>query len=128
MKQWVFLFSLSLLVPPTVFAQTKPRIAVVPFNPIEVSKSDAAVVTGLFETALVKTECFEVIEQMEVGAILEAQEYSISDITDEKSAIAIGKLLAAQQIVLGTLSIIGGKYVLNAKIIDVERGRNIKAR
>jgi hypothetical protein len=109
------------------FGQGKPRIAIIPLNPINVSRSDAEVVSGLLETALVKTEAYDVIEQREVSAVLEAQERSLSDCTDEKCAIAFGKLLAAEQIVLGTFSAIGGKYVLNAKIIDVAQGKNIKA-
>jgi len=34
-----------------------------PFNNIGVSKNDARVVTGLFETGLVKTNSYNVIEQ-----------------------------------------------------------------
>ena len=99
----------------------------IPFNHINISKSDAEVLTGLFETDLVKTENFNVIEQTQLRQILEAQEYAASDCTDEECAIEFGKLLAAEQIVLGTVSAIGGKFVLNTKIIDVATGKNIKA-
>jgi TolB-like protein len=108
-------------------AAEKPRIAVIPFNHISVSKADADVVTGLFETGLVKTETYNVIEQNQIKEILSAQEQSMSDCTDEQCAMEFGKLLAAEQIVLGTLSSVGGTYILNAKIIDVTTGRNIKA-
>lgn len=53
--------------------QLKPRIAVMPFNPIGVSKNDAKVVTGLFETGLVKTGSFIVIEQQQINEILSVQ-------------------------------------------------------
>ncbi len=105
----------------------QPRIAVLPLNHINVSKSDAEAITGLFETALVKTEIFDVIEQGQVNKILEAQEYSMSDFTDEQSAVEFGKLLAAEQIVLGSVSQIGSLYVINAKLIDVQTGSHIKA-
>ncbi len=107
--------------------QLKPRIAVLPFNPIGVSKNDALVVTGLFETGLVKTESFNVIKQQQVNEILAAQAFTLTGCTDDACAIEFGKLLAAEQIVLGDLSSIGGKYILNVKIIDVELGKNIKA-
>lgn len=104
-----------------------PRIAVIRFNYINVSKSDAEVITGLFETALVNTGIYTVIEQNQINEILEAQEYVLSGCTDEKCAIQVGRLVGAQQIALGTLSLIEGMHILNAKIIAVETGVNIKA-
>ncbi len=111
----------------SAFAQELPRVAVVPFNPVGVSERDASVITSLFETALVQTESFNVIEQNQIADIMEAQAYTMTGCTDESCAIEVGKLLAAEQIILGELSSIGGKFILNAKIIDVEQGRNIKA-
>ena len=104
-----------------------PRIAVIPFNYINISKSDTEIITGLFEIALIRTGAFGVIEQNLLNEILESQAYSISDFTDEKFAIEVGKLLSAEQIILGTLSSFAGKYVLYAKIIDVATGKNIRA-
>ncbi len=110
-----------------LYAQDRPRIAVIPLNPISVTKSDSSTLTGLLETGLVKTEAFDVIEQTQVEVILKTQEYMLSDFTDERSAVEFGKLLAAEQIILGSVSKIGGKYIVNAKIIDVETGQHIKA-
>ncbi len=67
------------------------------------------------------------IEQSQIDAILQAQEYSISECTDEQCAIQFGQLLSAEQIVLATLSLVGGKYILTGKIIDVAKGINIRA-
>ena len=107
--------------------EEQPRIAVVPFNAIGVSERDAQVLSGLFETALVKTNSFSVIEQNQVKEIVDAQTYSMSGCTDEACAIEFGELLSAEQIILGDVSMIGGKYIINAKIIDVQLGKNIKA-
>jgi TolB-like protein len=104
-----------------------PRVAVIPFSAIQVSKAEAEILTGLFETSLVKTGAFNVIEQTRVHEILEAQEYSLSDCTDEACAVKFGKLLAAERIVLGSCSSLGGRFVLNAKIIDVALGTNLAA-
>jgi hypothetical protein len=107
--------------------QALPRIAVIPLNPVGVAKADAAAFTGLLEVALVKTGVFDVLEQGQVDAILEAQERSVADCTDEKCAIEFGRLLAAEQILLGSISTTGGKYFLAAKIIDVTTGRTARA-
>ena len=53
--------------------------------------------------------------------------FTLTGCTDDACAIEFGKILAAEQVVLGDLSTIDGKFVLNAKIIDVEQGSNIRA-
>ncbi len=110
-----------------LFSQDKPRVSVVPFNATKVSKQDAATLTLLFETDLVNTEAFDVIEQAEADKILDAQEYTVGECTDERCAVEIGKLLAADHIFLGNVSLIGSKYVLNVKLIDIQEGKNIRA-
>ena len=115
------------MLPVITGAQERPRTAVIPLNPIGVSSSEAQGLTALLETGLVNTEVFEVVEQSQISEILEAQEHSISDCTDEGCAVEFGKLLAAEQIILGTVSRLGSTYVINAKVIDVRTGRNLKA-
>ena len=105
----------------------RPLIGVIPFTAVNVSKSDAKIIAGLFETALVNTGVFTVIEQDHINKIMEEQTKILSGSYDEQSAIEIGKLLTAEQIVLGTLLNIGNKYILNAKIIDVSKGTNLRA-
>ena len=104
-----------------------PHIAVIPFSPINVSESDAEAITGLFETALVNTGAYRVIEQAQMHEILKVQEFSMSDCTSEECAVEIGQLLSAEQIILGTLASVGGKYILYAKIVDVAKGISFKA-
>ena len=126
MKKYIAVF-LFMIIPLTVFSQNNPMVAIVPFNPIGVSENEALVITNLFETALVKTGSFDVIEQNQIEEIMDAQAYTLTGCTDESCAIEVGKLLAAEQIILGDLSSIGGKFILNVKIIDVEKGKNINA-
>ena len=102
-----------------VYSEEKPRTAVIPFNGVGVSETEAVTASSLFETALVQTDAFLVIEQNQMKEILEAQAFTLSGCTDESCAVEIGKLLAAEQIVLGSFSSLGTGYILNAKIIDV---------
>lgn len=126
-KIFISAIILILLSAGMLFSQYKPRVSVVPFNATKVAKHDAATLTLIFETDLVNTEAFEVIEQAEADKILKAQEYTISDCTDENCAVEIGKQLAADHIFLGNVSLIGSKYVLNIKLIDIQEGKNIRA-
>ncbi len=106
----------------------KPRIAVIPFDSIGLSKANVHSLSLLFETALLNTNKFDVIEQTRAEPLLRALEYSLNDCTDEECAIEIGKLLSAEQIVLGIVGIFGQRYYLNVKIIDVQLGRNLGAK
>jgi len=108
-------------------AQQKSRVAVLPFTAVEAPASEARVVTSLFETALVKTGVYNVIEQNQITEILDAQAFSLSGCTDDACAVEVGKLLAAELIIIGELSVVGGRYIANAKIIDVGLGRNVNA-
>jgi len=94
---------------------------------VGVSEAEAQILTNLFEAAVVNTRAFEVIEQSQADNILEAQEYSLGGCTDETCAVEIGKLLAAENIILGTVSKLGAKFIVTAKIIDVTSGKNIRA-
>lgn len=127
-KSLFYLFILfTLLFSTDIYAQNKPMVAVLPFSPVGVSDAEAHILTGLFETALVNTGAFYVIEQTQAGEILGAQEYSLGGCTDEACAVEIGKLLAAENIILGTVSKLGAKFIVTAKIIDVTSGKNIRA-
>jgi len=108
-------------------AQSASRAAVLPFTAVEVPASEARVVTGLFETALVKAGVYSIIEQNQINEILEAQAFSLSGCTDDACAVEVGKLLAAELIILGEISRAGGRYIANTKIIDVGLGKNVNA-
>ena len=103
------------------------RVAVIPFDAKGTSQVEAEVMTEMFETELVKTGGFLVIEQNQMDEILKAQAFSLSGCTDESCAIEIGKLLAAEHIIQGSLSRISDQYILNTKILDVTSGANLKA-
>lgn len=116
-----------ILMPFPLMAQMKPRLAIMPFDANIVSETDADTITSLFETGMVNTNTYSVIEQREVDKVLEAQKFSLSGITDEKYAVEIGKLLSAEQIIIGKLARVGNRYVITVKVIDVERGINLRA-
>jgi curli biogenesis system outer membrane secretion channel CsgG len=96
---------------------------------------DGAVKCGIFhpragqlvETALIKTEVFSIINTADISEVLKAQEISLSDCTDESCAIQIGKLLSAEQIVIGDLSAVGARMALNLRLLDVSSGEVLRA-
>ncbi|MBN2049745.1 MAG: PEGA domain-containing protein, partial [Spirochaetales bacterium] len=127
MKKTIYLLCL-LLITSFLFAESqKQRLAVISFDSENLSKAETNIITKVFEAALVKTKVFDIIEQTKIEDILTAQEFSLSGCTDETCAIEIGKLLAAEQIILGDVSALGNKIVMVARIIDVTSGKNLRA-
>ncbi len=112
----------------TVFPQNHPSIAVIPLRALgAIKEAEANALTSLLETGLVKSSMFQVVEKGEISEVLAAQEFSFADYADKNFVIQVGKLLSAKQIVLGTISRIGIKYIITAKIIDVASGKTLKA-
>ena len=107
--------------------QEKPLITILPFQAIEVSKSVATIISTLFETDLVNTRAYTVLSQNERDRILQAQEVSLQDCTDVTCAIEIGKLLSAEQIIIGTVGALGKKFIISAKIIDITTSTTLGA-
>ena len=128
MKKYLVLCCILICLLPAIgFAQVKPLIAVLPFESIEVSASISRIISTLFETNLVNTGEYEVLSQNERDQILSAQKESLQGCTDEACAIEIGQLLAAEQIIIGTVAALGTKFIINAKIIDVTTSKTLGA-
>lgn len=104
-----------------------PVLAVPGIEAIDVSGAEARACRNMVETALIKTRQYRVLSYRDIQAILEAQEYSLSDCTDETCAVEVGRLLSARYIVVGELSGFQDFYVLNLRLIDVETGISISA-
>ncbi|MBI9104602.1 MAG: hypothetical protein JEY99_19455 [Spirochaetales bacterium] len=122
-----FLFLVFICAPLPLSAQERSRVAIIPFTAVEAPESEARVVSSLFETAMVKTDVYNVIEQNQIKEILEAQAFSLSGCTDDSCAVEVGQLLAAELIILGELSRVGSRYIATAKVIDVALGKNVNA-
>ena len=105
----------------------EPRVAVIPFSSVGVSEQDAQSITLLFETSFQQTKAFTLIEMVEVDKLLAAQKYTLSGVVDESQAVEIGRLLSADQIVVGTVGKVANLYYLTVKIIAVETGENLVA-
>jgi hypothetical protein len=129
MKFKILFFMLLLALISYGFTQSDslPIVAVTNIDAVDVPAFVANACREMVETALIKTGKYQVMNYANMKEVLEAQSFSLSGCTDEACAVEIGKLLSAEQIVLGTLSGIEGKMLLSLRIIDVETGKHIAA-
>lgn len=117
---------LTLLLVLTVLAEN--RIAVPPFQ----NNGDTANnylqkgIADMFTTSFSQQEGITVIERSRVTDLLKEMEFSLSGVVDEKSAVELGNLSGANQVVLGSFINLGSDIRIDARLVDVEKGEVIK--
>jgi len=102
-------------------------ITVMDFRTENISDSEAFMIEDLMGSALVSLKKFMIIERAQREKMLEEIEYSYEDCTDEQCQIEIGRMIAADNIVIGSLGRVGERYILNVKLIKVETGEAISS-
>ena len=122
-----FIIVILILINSSLFSLDKPVIAVPTIGGIEVPPFLAEVCRDLIESALIKTNKFSVINYTNIEEILAAQSFSLSGCVDDSCAVEIGKLLAAESIIVGTLSKVGEKMLLSIRLVGVSTGKGIRA-
>lgn len=84
--------------------------------------------TGLMvfvENAFVNIGKVRVVDRKNIEQIMEEYKFQASALTDENTAVEIGKLSGADIIVIGSINYVGKMYYLNIKLINVETGEII---
>jgi tetratricopeptide (TPR) repeat protein len=99
-----------------------PLVAVLGFQIENLPASEGKLILDLLTSALVGTRRFRVLDRSQQEAVLREIEFSLSDCADEKCQIEAGRLLAADQIVVGSLGRVGQRYVISAKLLEVQSG------
>jgi curli biogenesis system outer membrane secretion channel CsgG len=82
---------------------------------------EAESVTDMFSSALQNTGRFTVIERNKLNAVLQEQGFQATQ--DGEDAVKAGKILSVRKMFLGSIGMLGKKYVVNLKMIDVETSR-----
>ncbi|MBA7692874.1 hypothetical protein ES703_101446 [subsurface metagenome] len=68
------------------------------------------------------------IDHYNIAKIVKEYEFQQRDLTDESTAVQIGKLAGADIIVIDSINYLGNKFYLNVKLINVETGEIIGSR
>ncbi|MEW6557463.1 MAG: tetratricopeptide repeat protein [Elusimicrobiota bacterium] len=106
-----------------VGATQKKVISVAMFENVAGNKEYDWLGTGFAETIttkLVNIESLIVVERVYLLEILKEQKLQLSGLTDDKTAVKVGKLLAAQYIVVGSFQEIAGNLKIVARVVSVE--------
>jgi tetratricopeptide (TPR) repeat protein len=102
-----------------------PLVTVLDFSIENIPKSDGRLIVDLVFSSLVSMRRYRVLDRGQRDNILKEIEFSYSACADEKCQLEIGRLLAADRIVVGSLGKVGQRYILNAKMLDVRTGEAV---
>jgi TolB-like protein len=104
-----------------VFADMK--IAVMDFEVLSnVTRQEGAIISDLIRSEMVNINLFTVVERSQINQVLREQGFQMTGCTDVTCAVKIGKLLSARKILVGTITKIGETYIINGRIVDIEKG------
>ncbi len=121
--QWLVVV---ILCGPVIFAQDKPKIAVVPFKNNTGVKDYDGIAVGIGEsitTVLSGSGKFDFIERIQMDKAIQEQDFQMTDHVDPKTVQEIGKILGVQYMIIGDLQKIKDKFRINARRMRVEDGK-----
>ncbi len=124
----IFLGAVHPAIPGT--AEKGVALAILDFENATGSASHDPLVKAMTDTILtgaVKSDMVQVVERSKVKTILEEQQLTLTGLMDTGKMSYVGKMLAADHIVMGTLSLVEKEWIGNVRLLDVKTGRILMA-
>jgi TolB-like protein len=81
----------------------------------------------MFITDISKSTQIQVVERENLEKVLNEQKLSLAGLTDEKTAIQVGKLLNVKKLIYGSYIILSNVIRLDTRITEVETGKIIRS-
>lgn len=106
------------------------KIAVLPFKeatPLVQQKGLGTLVAAELVSRFTREHSLVVVERSRLDAVLKEFEVAQLGLVDERSAPKLGKMVEADAITLGEVSEVGDRFVIHARIVDVETGVTLVA-
>ncbi|MBI9104976.1 MAG: hypothetical protein JEY99_21350 [Spirochaetales bacterium] len=130
MNKRICAFCMIIIVCFTLNAQDngeKPIIAVLDFEANDISNQEMKSIISLISSALFQTGNYKVIDVSQRETLLDELKFSASGCSDEACMLEIGKMLSAENIVTGSIGMVGSRIVLNAKILETQSSETISS-
>lgn len=114
----------------TLWAQNKPAVAIMDFtgNYRQFTKEDLSAITNRFETELMKTGVYQILERRNIDAILQEQGFQQTGACNTSECqVQVGQLLGVERFIAGEISQVNNIISMNLKMVDVGTGANLKS-
>jgi TolB-like protein len=123
MKKWIAVVVL-LCAGLAVYAQTKPRLGILPFT--GGSGTDGDTIARLFSGSSDLMSAFRIVQRTSsIEAVMREQAFQRSGITDSDTIADLGKQMNADYVVSGHIARLGNANLLLISIVDVNTMRQI---
>ena len=96
------------------------NIAIAGLEPLAVTDAEALTLSESLRTAIVDSDYFTVVSRADTKRILEEQDFQQSDLSDTRDLVRIGKILAAEKIIGGSVGRVGDTFSISIRMVDVE--------
>ena len=108
--------------------QRKKNIAVIDMESRGgLSAAEIGILTDRLRSTLVTTRSFNVLERGRMEDILEEQGFQMSGCTSTECAVEVGTILGVEEMVTGTIGLIGKLYTIDIILIHVASSQIIKS-
>lgn len=124
----LFVVLLSLSIGAAAEAPSVPTVAVMPFTGRSLDTNALEAITSALGSDLLNAGKFRVMERSQMDAILKEQSFQQSGACDgAECAVEVGKLLAVDHMVVGTVGKVGELYVVTTKLVKVQTGEVLQS-
>ena len=103
-------------------AFTRESLAVIEFESDDFPQTELYLLTQRLTSEIIKLDIYNVVERTGIDLVMREQKFQHSGSVDYDSAVELGKLTSAENILLGSVFRNEESYVVNARIIQVETG------
>jgi len=99
----------------------RPKVAVLDFNYSKMTSIQAKAFTDFIISSLDSLDEYLIIDREQRDLFLDEMNFSLSGLTENESALKIGRLLTASYLIKGSIgSIVNNRFFLNMQLIDVK--------
>ncbi len=111
--------------PKFLIGEAERTIAVANFDPQGVSATDAAIISDMLRSRLIKEGAFNVIEKANMDKVLQEQAFQQTGCTTSECAVKLGKILNVKYLVVGSFGKLLDRYVVSMRVVDIETAKGV---
>ena len=106
------------------WSAAQKAMAVIDFEPINLGAGEALALTERFRTEIQMIDTINVyIDRSSMETVLLEQGFQQSGCSSDECAVEMGQMLGAEEIIVGSIGLIGSTYSVNIRSISVENGK-----
>lgn len=113
---------------PSANRGARKNVAVADLAAQNVSAGDAAVISDMLRSEMIRSRAWNVVEKQNMEKILAEQAFQQSGCTSEGCAVKLGKLLNVQMMIVGSFGKLLTEYFVTIRVIDVQTGESVYAK